>query len=249
VAQELSPRFDTKDSSNLIEKVNNPISGITMLPFESNLRFGAGSETAFTYALNFEPVVPLSISSNWRVLTRTVMPLIYQEQTAGKSITGMGDTELTFFLSPRTPRGGFTWGAGPVWLMPTATNSDLGSRQWAVGPAAMFVHQYQGWTMGLLVNHLSSFAEKDPSNTNVTLMNSWMSHSWRNGLTLKIESESRYDWKASEWTVPLEFGFSKLTTQNKQPVNIGADMLYYAARGSDDPAWGMRFTINVVFAR
>jgi hypothetical protein len=57
--------------------------------------------------------VPISISSEWNIITRTILPVIWNP-SLGPGIPGKdgtGDTVFTAFLSPAKP-GEWIWGAG-----------------------------------------------------------------------------------------------------------------------------------------
>jgi hypothetical protein len=137
------------------------------------------------------------------------------------------------------------WGAGPTVLLPTASNRVLGSRKWGIGPAVVLVRQAHGWTTSAQLNHVWSFAGGGPDDISTTLVDPWLVRSWDNGVSVKLETESSYDWKASQWIVPLELGASRLVTIAKQPVTLGGDYLYYVERGDSDPMWGMRVPENL----
>jgi hypothetical protein len=40
--------------------------------------------------------------------------------------------------------GGWIWGAGPVLLLPTATDDLLGAEKWGAGPTAVALRQQNG---------------------------------------------------------------------------------------------------------
>jgi len=52
-----------------------------------------------------------------------VQPLITQYNITGpqEKQNGLGDAVVSTFLSPSGSKNGFTWGAGPVFLVPDAT--------------------------------------------------------------------------------------------------------------------------------
>src|SRR4030095_12844003 len=120
-------------------------------------------DDSFQYKLNIQPVIPFSLGENWNLITRTILPYIYQEDRIGTSSqSGLGDTLLSLFLSPKTPGpGGLIWGIGPALYIPTATDHLLGAEKWGAGPTALLLWQKHGWTYGALVNHIWSYAGHD----------------------------------------------------------------------------------------
>jgi hypothetical protein len=96
------------------------------------------------YVLNVQPVIPIKLSDDWNLITRIVMPIINQPNLSpsfggvvpSTTGTGFGDFNPTIFLSPGKP-GELIWGIGPTVTLPTATDRDLGSGKWCMGPAGV----------------------------------------------------------------------------------------------------------------
>ena len=127
--------------AHLAEELQNPIAALISAPFISNFDFGGGPDgKGFRYRLNFQPVIPVSISEDWNLISRTIAPFISQRDMIGTSSqTGLGDTTQSFFFSPKEPTkwGGIIWGAGPAFLLPSATDDLLGQEKWGIGPTAV----------------------------------------------------------------------------------------------------------------
>ena len=62
----------------------------------------------------------------------------------------------TIFLSPA--RGKLIWGAGPTFVLNTATNHVLRNGKWSAGPSFAALVQPGKWTIGALTNNVWSFA-------------------------------------------------------------------------------------------
>ena len=56
------------------------------------------------------------------------------------------------------------WGLGPVFLWPTATNDTLGAGKFGIGPSVLALYQKDPRTVGVLANHLWSFADVGDAN-------------------------------------------------------------------------------------
>jgi hypothetical protein len=148
-------------AEDLAKKLSNPVSSLISVPFQSNFDFNAGQDNdKFKYTLNIQPVIPLSISADWNLIARVIQPVIYQEELFPGQANkfGLGDMNPQLFFSPKDPYHGWILGAGPVFLLPTATDNVLGTGKWAAGPTAVGLRQEGPWTYGLLANHLWSFA-------------------------------------------------------------------------------------------
>jgi hypothetical protein len=118
-----------------------------------------------------QPVILFTLDDKWNLISRTIVPAIQQDNCLGNSSqSGLGDTTVSLFFSPKKPGpGGLIWNIGPDVYLPTATDALLGAGKWGVGPTAVVLRQDKGWTYGALVHHIWSFAgddsRKDISNT------------------------------------------------------------------------------------
>jgi len=149
------------DTAELAKKLQNPIAALISVPFQSNFEWGAGQGSkGFRYLVNVQPVIPISISESWNVISRTIVPIIHQTDTIGPTTQdGLGDIVQSLFFSPKAPGpGGIIWGAGPVLQFPSATDDFLGAGKFGLGPTAVALRQASGWTYGALVNHVWSVA-------------------------------------------------------------------------------------------
>jgi hypothetical protein len=125
------------NAEELAKKLSNPVSSLISVPLQSNFDFNAGQDNdKFKYTLNIQPVIPLSISADWNLIARIIQPVIYQEELFPGQANkfGLGDMNPQLFFSPKEPFHGWILGAGPVFLLPTATDDALGTGQWAAGP-------------------------------------------------------------------------------------------------------------------
>ncbi|NEX17377.1 MAG: hypothetical protein C1943_12285 [Halochromatium sp.] len=194
------------------------------------------------------------IGENWNLITRTIMPVIYQDDLdpgAGSQF-GLGDINLSLFFSPKqSPAGGLVWGAGPVVLLPTATDDLVGGKKWGAGPAAVGLFLKGRWTMGMLTNHIWSFAgdDKRPDISN-TFAQPFVAYTWPSAWTLSIQSETSYDWESEQWSVPVNVGLAKLVKFGKVPVSLQAGVGYWAESPDNGPE-GFRFRLqaNIVLPK
>src|SRR5215467_6251970 len=146
--------------SELATKLSNPIANLMSFPFQLNHDCCFGPANGSRFTLNVQPVIPIKLNTDWTLILRTIVPIINQQEpvVGSGNESGLGDTTQSFFFSPATMPGGYFWGFGPAFLWPTATNPDLGSRKWGVGPTLVVLRQTKGWTYGLLTNQIWSYA-------------------------------------------------------------------------------------------
>jgi hypothetical protein len=137
------PVFAQEDdqAAELAKKLANPIASLISVPLQYNYdEYGGVNEDAAVSRLNIQPVIPISINDDWNVITRTIVPLVDQNDFPVRAMneSGLGDTTASQFFSPKAPTaGGWIWGAGPVELLPTASDEALGGEKWGLGPTAV----------------------------------------------------------------------------------------------------------------
>ena len=238
--------------ADLVKKLNNPVANLISVPFQYNIDFGIGPRNSSKNTLNIQPVIPLSISKDYNVIIRTILPVIYQDSPADgtPSRGGLGDTTQSFFLSPKAPIHDWIVGVGPVFLWPTATNDQFGSGKWGIGPTAVLLQQKHGWTYGILANQIWSYAgASDRQSVNATFLQPFISYSFPTYTTLTLNTESTYDWAAHQWTIPLNLMAAQLIKVGKLPIQLQLGGRYYAEGPSGGPEWGLRFNLVFLFPK
>jgi hypothetical protein len=240
-------------SAELAKKLQNPIASLISVPFQNNFEFGAGrGDEGFKWTLNVQPVIPISLTPEWNLISRTIVPIIHQDDVvADGSQTGMGDILESLFFSPLAPGpGGIVWGAGPVFLLPTSTEEFLGAEKFAAGPTAVVLRQQSGWTYGALVNHLWDTGGGNWGEVvNATFLQPFVSYTTKTYTTIGINTESTYDWENSKWTVPINPFITQLVKIGGRPVSFQLGYKQYVERPTPAPDWGVRFTVTLLFPR
>ncbi len=167
------PAAQAQDAAKLAKDLANPIASLISVPFQFNFESDIGPlDQGSRLTTNVQPVVPVSLNDDWNLISRTIVPVVSQEDIfpgSGDQF-GLGDTVQSLFFSPKAlTSSGWTWGVGPVFLLPTATDELLGADKWGAGPTGVALKQVGPWTYGALANHLWSFAgdsdRNDISNT------------------------------------------------------------------------------------
>lgn len=231
----------------------NPIASLISLPIQNNFDWGGGpNDDGFQYKLTVQPVIPFALSKDWNVISRTILPYVYQENVIDTSSqSGLADTTQSLFFSPVKPtKGGWIWGAGPVLQIPTATDDLLGEEKWGAGPTAVVLKQQGPWTYGALFNHVWSFAgENGRDDVNRTFLQPFVSYTTKTFTSIGLNAESSYDWERSRWTVPMNLFVQQLLKVGKQPIALQVGGRYYAEGPSDAPEWGLRFQISFLFPK
>ncbi|RUW51507.1 MULTISPECIES: transporter [unclassified Mesorhizobium] len=241
-----------EDTQDLAKKLSNPIASLISVPFQFNWDQGYGPNDGDKGYVNIQPVIPFSLNDDWNVISRTILPVAYQHDIAGPSGNqfGLGDISQSLFFSPKKPTAnGIIWGVGPVFLFPTATDELLGGQKWGAGPTAVVLKQKDGWTVGMLANHIWSFAgDGDRSDINATYLQPFVSYTTKDAWTFSLNTESTYNWEAQQWSVPINFQVSKLVVMDKQPISLFAGVRYWAESPDNGPdGFGFRTGITLLF--
>lgn len=241
------------DANELAKKLSNPVANLISVPLQYNADFNAGATgKAHISRLNIQPVIPLSLNDHWNLIVRTILPVVYQEQLASGQGTnwGLGDTTTSLFFSPKQEIGGWILGAGPILLLPTGTDTALTGGKWGAGPTVLALRQEHGWTYGILASHTWSFAgDGDRGYVNSTFLQPFLSYQFPSATTVGLNTESIYDWRARQWTVPVNLFVSQVVKMGGHPVSFTLGGRFYTEGPSGGPDWGMRFVITLLFPK
>ncbi len=242
------------EEADFAKQLANPVAALISVPFQFNYDSGYGSADGYKSYVNIQPVIPFSIGENWNLISRTILPVISQHDIAGKSgsQSGLGDITQSFFFSPKSPTSdGLIWGAGPALLVPSATHSLLGAKKWGLGPSAVLLKQNDGLTYGALTNHIWSLAgHNDRRNISSTFLQPFFSYTNHKAWTFGLDTESSYDWKETQWSVPVNFTISKVVKLGSQPVSFQVGARYWAAAPENGPnGWGFRAGVTFLLPK
>lgn len=250
-----APAFSQQSGASadeLAKQLSNPVAALISVPFQFNYDTGY-EDGGERWSLNIQPVVPIGISEHWNMISRTILPVVDQSDVInGDSQSGLGDVTQSLFFSPKKPTAsGWIIGVGPAFLLPTATDDLLGTEKWAIGPTAVVLKQTEGgWTYGALVNHLWSVAgDEDRADVSATFMQPFLSRGIGKGRTLTVNLESTYDWEAGQWTIPVNFTYSKVTKLGGQLVSFAGAARAYLDAPEGGPDWGLRFVVTLLYPK
>jgi len=159
----------------------------------------------------------------------------------------------TLNIQPVIPTRKLIWGAGPAFILPTATQQAVGTGKWSIGPAAVVLLQPDPWTFGVLASQVWSFA--GPTNrSDVSLMTVqyFVSYNLAHAWYLTSSPVLTFNWKAAsseEWLVPFGGGVGKIFKLGKLPLN-GSVQAFYNAHSSDATTlarWQARVQLTFLF--
>jgi hypothetical protein len=239
----------------LARAAQNPLANLVSVPFQNNTNFGVGPRDGTQNVLNIQPVVPFSLGKDWNLITRTIVPIITQPgfEAGQGTTTGLGDIQLTGFLSPSTSEG-LIWGAGVIGQLPTNSNDRLGNDRWGLGPSAVVLRMDEGspWVYGFLVNNVWSVGGGSDPKYNNFLLQPFVNYNLLDGWYLTSSPVITADWEApssQRWTVPLGGGVGKIVHFGRLPVNLQLQGYYNVEKPDNGADWTLRFQIQFLFPK
>ncbi len=244
------------ETAELAKKTQNPIAALMSVPFQYNADYHIGpDENGKKEVLNFQPVLPFSMNEEWNVISRSILPYIEQAGSLPDGVvdqSGVGDLTQSVFFSPKAATdSGWIWGVGPVLLLPTASDELLGSEKWGAGPTAVALKQANGFTVGMLANHISSFAGDDErDDISATYLQPFLSYTTSTYTSFGVNTESTYNWKEEEWSVPVNAMVTQLLKVNGQIFSVSLGARYWADSTEFGPKdWGYRAAFTMLFPK
>ena len=244
-------------AAELARLAQNPIANLISVPFQNNTAFNVGPLEKTQNVLNIQPVIPISITPGWNVITRTIVPLISQPafEPGQDRLFGLGDVQFSAFLSP-SAADGWIWGVGAIAQLPTNSNADrLGNERWGLGPTAVVLHLDHGdpWVYGALVNNVWSVTGSDRSpRYSQALFQPFLNYNLPGGTYLTTGPEITANWDASGddvWTVPLGGGIGHIFHLGRLPVNAQLQGYYNVIRPDDAADWIVRFQLQFMLPK
>ncbi len=239
--------------AELAKAAQNPVANLVSIPFQNNANFGYGpSDNKGTQnVLNIQPVVPLPLTRDWNLITRTIIPLVWQPSfvPGGSGSFGLSEINFTAFLSPAKP-GALIWGIGPAASFPTSTSANVGSQStWGLGPSAVALAMPNPWVIGVLMNNLWNIAG---DSSNKMLIQYFINYNFKKGWYLTSSPIITANWNAAsgqKWVVPFGAGFGKLFKLGKLPINGNVSAYYNAVKPDIGPEWTLRVQAAILLPK
>jgi hypothetical protein len=209
------------------------------------MNFGVGKDHHVQDLVNFQPVVPFELTPRDTLVVRTVVPILAQPLLSPGigGVFGLGDIEQEFFFVP-TLKPGLTVGLGPIFLLPTATDTSLGSGKLGAGPVLAAVVSGPHTLAGFATNNVTSFAgERGRANVNQFLFTPIFYYFLPHGLSIGQSQSITANWAAppnQRWTVPVGATLTQLTKLGSQAVQFQLGAFDNVVRPIGGASWTLR---------
>lgn len=241
-----------QESGDLAQQAQNPIASLISVPFQNNTNFNVGPFGNDQNILNIQPVIPFKLNEDWNLVTRWILPVVYQPAVyrGDESDFGLGNFNPSFFfVTQASPT--LMIGAGPTFLLPTNTDASLGVDKWGAGPTAAIVWTPGKWVVGALVNNIWSFAgDSKAPDVNQFLLQYFVNYNLKHGWYLTSAPIITANWEApagDQWTLPLGGGAGRVFNVGSQPVNMSLQAYNNVIAPDGGPDWQLRFQVQLLF--
>jgi len=238
----------------LAKASQNPLAAMISVPFQNNTNFNIGPDNDTQNVLLFQPVVPFDLNDEWNVIARTIIPITTQpgSLTGDGTKTGLGNTQLVAYFSPKETFHDWTWGVAPVLMLP-ASNTDYGSKEWGGGLSAVALTMPGKWVFGGLVTQVWAPSGDESVQINSTALQYFINYNLHDGWYLSSAPTMTYNWRAQSgdrWTVPIGGGGGKVFKWGKQPINFSLRAYTNVVKPTDSSSdWTLQAQITFMFPK
>jgi len=250
---------DQKSLTEVNKELTNPISSIWSIILQENtywVNMPTGHADRNVINLQFQPVLPVSLTDNWNLINRPVIPVLnstpYINTQSGNihRVTGFGDTVFVTMLSPTENLvGRRLLAAGPTFIFPTATNSRLGQNKWQIGPAGVIGYLGEKFIAGVFPQQWWSVG--GPGSNTVSQMNLqyFASYFLPNGWSVGTSPSMLVNWYANKSgnmvTFPIGVSVAKVIKLGRLPIRMVVQPQYIPVHPD---AFGQKWNIQVIVA-
>ena len=239
-----------QDTTALAKQTQNPVSSLVSVPFQFNFNTGGSIKDKTIFNLNFQPVIPIKLTSNWNLIARTIVPINSYPGPDGMRFSGVGDMQEQLFLTPAKP-GGTIWGFGPSFSLPTATAEPAQTGTWAMGPSFVALNMTGPWVVGALASQYWPLTDANGSpETNLLVLQWFVNYNFGKGWAISAAPINTANWDApsgQRWTVPLGMGITRTFVFNRQPMSLGVQYYRNVTRPNGAPGNQLRFQFALLF--
>jgi hypothetical protein len=237
----------------IVKDVENPITDRISIPIANRIAFGLGPFQRTANATSIQPVLPISLGKNYLVV-RPSLPFVYAPtitQPQGGNF-GLGDFRMqAYFVSK--PTGRLTWGIGPTFLFPTASDRTLGFGKWGIGPAFVAVWRGDRLTVGgRIENYWSVAGEEGRAKVSQLTVQPLLTYTLGEGWYLVSAPVVAAFWnipQGEKWLVPIGGGVGKVIKLGDRPLNISVQAYWHAVRPSNSEGWILVVQLQSLFPR
>ncbi|OOO19711.1 hypothetical protein [Agrobacterium pusense] len=182
-------------------------------------------------------------------LFRFTLPIATSPDVPDGYVTGLGDlTLIDLFVLPK--QGEITFAAGPVLVLPTATDSSLGSGKWQIGASGAVVAPQSWGLLGGFVTYQTSFAGSDDrEDVNLATIQPIVNFNLMDGWYLRSSAIWNFNLENGSSYIPVGLGIGKVIPLEKGiTINAFVEPQYTVWHdGPGAPRWQIFAGVNFQF--
>lgn len=229
----------------------NPVSGLRELEFDFTVFPDVPGTDGTLGSYSLQLVWPFKVNDDWRLITYTILPVLHVPAVPPEeSVTGLGNTLLNFYFTPNKPTGNLVWGVGPAVLLPTRSDSELGTDRYGLGPSGLLFYAKNQWSAGVVLQNVWSLGGSGSNRLNEFGAQYLFNYNLKDGWFLYSNSTITADWDApssDRWTVPVGGGAGKISKLGKQSISTSFQAFANVVRPDDAPRWGLNLQVTLLF--
>jgi hypothetical protein len=262
-AQEEEDEKETGESrdARLAREFNDPLTTLPQIFVQdayTPANYGTDAQTNRVIARAIIPRIPRFSLFPFIQLIRPSMTLVTVPEGRGSATrTELGDSQLfDFAVMPGSSKErGLLWGAGPVFVFPTATHKTAGQGSWQAGPGVGAVYKaIPGVLLGGLIQNPISFAytspDRKPTST-LLIQPILLTHIGWGFYVKSADATWAINWRRrSSTTLPLSFGIGYVRNREGfPPINlfVTGEWMAYRQFAPVAPQTTIRFGMTMAF--
>jgi hypothetical protein len=228
------------------EELDNPVPPVITIPVHLDYDGNIGSTAQGTrYKLEMKPVLPMAISEDWAIAARTIAKLEAQTNVTApnEGQTGFADLSEGLYVAPRRYFAGwFMFAIGATTTLPTATQSEFGTRRVSAGPSVLLRIKPGHFVLGLLTGWVGSLGNSGGSLENVSQVSleGGASYTTASAWRLALSTTTTFDTLKKEWVAPFDAGVTKVLPVANGHVAVGGGVRVYLDPTHSSPQYGAR---------
>lgn len=230
-------------------QANNPIADTQAVSFQ-NLYAGEltginrdANQFYFRYALPFR-----AMGAQW--LMRATLPVNSFPGAGGGTTTGIGDLNILAAYTFDTGNPAVSFGIGPQFTLPTASDDAVGAEKWQAGLAnVLFNATDPTFQWGYLLTWQASFAgDDDRDYVSLGAFQPFLFYQLGQGWYLRSTGVWTYNFASDAYSIPVGLGLGKVVKSERAVVNAFVEPQYsVATHGDGQPEWGAFAGLNFQF--
>jgi hypothetical protein len=231
-------------SAEEMREANNPLASMAAVNLQ-NYYASSLSETPDASADNF---ILRAAAPFGDFLLRASLPVV-TTSSPGASASGLGDFNVFVTWKLSAPSSSLTFGVGPLYVAPTATDDALGTGKHQLGGAMLLVDSIGPLLLGTLLQYQHSIAgDDDRSTTSVLIPQVFAMLQAGGGTYFRSAPIATFDLESGNYNVPFGLGIGHVVKIEGVVVNAFIEPQYtLLSHGPAQPLFQIFSGVNFQF--